>query len=67
MAGKAEVITWKDDNRPFLPWRFAVTYNNGRWDYIGIPNYCRSKRSAAMRGWWRAKWLESGEHDKRYV
>jgi len=44
------------------PWRFKV----GERSYIGIPNYCDTKRSALKRAWYRAKWLHDETYSDRY-
>ncbi len=59
----AVIEVWKqafDFPHPY-PWRFAVTYQGTRHTYVGVPNQCASWRSAFMRAWWRARWLERGE------
>lgn len=67
--GKCKVKVWKT-NGPYyksFPWRFLVVDKNGQeHKYVGIPNYCSTKHSALMRGWWRAKWFNEGTTNKHY-
>jgi len=51
----------------FYPWRFAVKFGGKRHFYAGMPNKCKSKRSALKRGWFRAKWFSDGSYHQRYL
>ena len=59
------VFRCKQENHPY-PWRFSVTYEGVRHDFYGTPNQCPTRRSAYMRAFWRAKWLECGIFEKKY-
>lgn len=49
------------------PWRFRVIGPDGvQHAYAGIPNQCATRAQALRRGWWRAKWLADGSHNRRY-
>jgi hypothetical protein len=53
---------------PGCPWRFRVWDRSGNvHNFAGLPNYCRSVRSAMMRAWYRAKWMTNGEYEKHYM
>lgn len=65
-----KVKVWKLDTEWYraIPWRFSVTGPDGKeWKYIGIPNYCSTKQSALMRAWYRAKWINNGTIEERYL
>ena len=47
-------------------WMFSVEHRGKTWCFTGTPNYCRSRR-AAIRGWWRARWMMDGTFERRYV
>ena len=49
-----------------FPWRFAVTHDGKRRIFVGVPNYCRTKRSALRRAWYRAMWLSGKDWDNHY-
>jgi hypothetical protein len=68
MADKARIEVFKRGGEwhPY-PWMFSVTYRGVRHEFAGIQNRCATKRAAAMRARWRAKWLEDGTFDGRYV
>lgn len=67
MTEKAVIETFRipEDWHPY-PWRFAVTFKGVRHAFAGIPNQCETRRQAAARARWRAKWLEQGRFDERY-
>jgi hypothetical protein len=49
------------------PWRFRVWRPNGtQIDFVGVPNYCPSWRSAMMRARARCRWIADGTYDLRY-
>lgn len=61
------VEVWKSpEPRHPAPWRFAVSHQGQRHEFIGVPNQCETKRKALKRAWWRAKWLATGEWSKHY-
>ena len=60
-----EVYRVDEDWHPY-PWRFAITHDGKRHKYAGIPNQCATKRSAAIRAWWRVRWLKDGTYSSRY-
>jgi hypothetical protein len=55
-----------NDNSSF-PWRFSITFKGETFRFLGIPNHCSSRRSAAIRAWWRCRWLMDGTYSKKYV
>lgn len=59
---RADVPDWY----PF-PWRFRIMWRGVRHVYAGWPNACATKREAAARGAWRARWMLDGSYDRRYV
>lgn len=69
-VGRCIVRTWR---RPpgnlytAFPWLFSVQ-EDGKDErrFIGIPNYCGTRREASMRGLWRARWLNDGTFHQRY-
>jgi hypothetical protein len=61
-----EVWRIKGPNWSCSPWRFAVTHDDNRRRYVGVPNYCDTKAQALKRAWYRAKWLADGSHSRRY-
>ena len=64
---KPEIIVWKiEENHPY-PWRFSIVFQGKKTEFIGIPNQCTTKREAYKRAWWRAKWMQEGTFDARYV
>lgn len=66
-ADRATIEVWRiPEARHPYPWRFAVSFQGVRHVFAGIPNQCESRRSAAMRARWRAKWLEDGSYTRRY-
>lgn len=64
---KAAIEVWKIDEpmHPY-PWRFAVTFNGVQHEFTGLENQCETKRQAAARASWRARWLENGTYNQRY-
>jgi len=59
------VRTWQIDH--CYPFRFSVQMDGDvEHTFAGVPNYCDTRHSALMRGWWRAKWLHTGELSNRY-
>lgn len=48
------------------PWRFEIIYRGITHRYSGIPNYCETKRSAAIRASYRKRWLENGTYEQHY-
>jgi len=64
---RASIEVWRipEPRHPY-PWRFSVTFNGKRYRFIGIPNQCKTRRSAVMRARWRAKWMEDGSYSRRY-
>lgn len=52
-------------NHPY-PWRFRIHYQGHTHEFAGIPNMCSTKKQAAMRASWRARWLTKGEFNKHY-
>jgi len=50
---------------PYI-WMFQVEKCGRVWEFLGVPNYCDSLRSALRRAWWRAKWLADGTYDDHY-
>lgn len=68
-AGSVRVFTTPETHRysPSCPWRFEVTYEGRTYGFAGTPNYCESRRSAAMRASYRRRWLVSGEFARRYT
>lgn len=61
-----EVFKVVDDWHPY-PWMFAVTYKGVRHTFTGIKNKSATKRAATMRARWRARWLENGAFEQRYL
>lgn len=62
------VETFKVDhgwNHPY-PWLFRVHYQGRVIEFRGVPNQCATRRQAAIRGWWRLRWLRDGTYDRRY-
>lgn len=54
---KTLLVYKPDDLWPFhpYPWRFKI-FDGYRWlTYAGIPNQCKTQRSAYKRAWWKAK------------
>lgn len=54
-----------DFNHPY-PWMFRIKYQGKTHEFAGIRNKCSTKRQAAIRGWWRARWMMDGTYDQRY-
>jgi hypothetical protein len=48
-------------------WFFDVRHNGILHQFRGLPNKCESKASALKRAWYRAKWLNDGTYNQRYV
>ncbi len=51
-----EIYKIKEDH-PY-PWRFRIHFQGTWWEFSGIPNYCKTKHQAAMRAWWRVRWMK---------
>ena len=67
--GTVVVRTWKraDNNWSICPWLFAIQEDgHNERTFTGVPNYCETRHSALMRGWYRAKWLQDGTYYKHY-
>lgn len=53
---------------PAMPWRFLINRGAGRViRFIGIPNYCETRRSAIMRAMHRCRWIANGTFDCKYT
>ena len=62
------IEVWRVDHgwsHPY-PWAFAVRYGGKRWDYLGIPNQCETRRQAIGRAMARLTWLRNDTHAQRY-
>jgi len=69
-VGNVVVRTWKrsDNNWGTAPWLFAIQVDGeDEVGFSGVPNYCESRRVAAIRGWHRARWKNNGTWDKHYL
>ena len=67
--GECIVRTWKrtDGHWPCSPWLFAIQKDReDERQFTSVSNYCDTRRAAMMRGFHRAKWLNSGEWGKHY-
>jgi hypothetical protein len=62
---KVELFRQTEENHPY-PWMFRIHWKGETWNFAGTPNQCATKREAAMRAWWRVRWMLSGEFEKRY-
>jgi hypothetical protein len=52
---------------PSMPWRFEIECSTrGTIRFVGVPNYCTSKRSAVARAMARCRWVANGTYDQRY-
>ena len=54
-----------EDGHPY-PWRFEITFRGVTHGYGGIPNKCATRREAAARAGWRAKWMREGTYGDHY-
>lgn len=67
---RCEVYTTEDSLKyyPVMPWRFRIHRDGGRMiQFIGVPNYCESRRSAMMRAMHRCRWIANGDFDVKYT
>lgn len=48
------------------PWQFRVWFGGKCYLFAGLPNKCETRRQAAIRGWWRLRWLRDGSYWTRY-
>lgn len=67
--GSVVVRTWTKPKTGYWDgyWFFACQKDGeNERSFSGVPNYCSTRHSALMRGYYRAKWLISGEFYKRY-
>jgi hypothetical protein len=63
------VRTWKRSGTDWscAPWLFSIQPPGGQEKtFAGVPNYCITRRSALVRGVYRAKWLATGVWSKHY-
>jgi hypothetical protein len=63
------VRTWKRSGTYWScsPWLFSIQPPGGQEKtFAGVPNYCDTRRSALVRGVYRAKWLATGVWNKHY-
>lgn len=65
--GDCIVKIWKVKH--LYPYRFSVLclVDGIEHGFAGIPNYCETRHSAIMRGWYRAKWLTDNTFGKHYI
>jgi hypothetical protein len=64
------VRTWKSSGTYWscFPWLFSIQQPGGpERTFAGITNCCASRRSALVRGVYRAKWLATGVWNKHYT
>lgn len=59
------IYHFHEEDGPF-PWTFDVAHKGKTFYFRGIPNRCATKREAAARAGWRAKWLREGTFDQHY-
>ena len=65
--GKCIVRTWRGGHFISCPWLFAVQKDDdAEHTFSGVPNYCKTRHSAFMRGYYRAKWLNRGTYGEHY-
>lgn len=68
MSGEPVItLHYSEYYAPVCPWHFSIQYQGRTLQFAGMPNRCRTKRSAMARAAWRAKWLREGTFDQRYL
>lgn len=57
--GDDRITVWRVDDHPY-PWRFSINYGGSIFFFVGVPNYCGTRKQALQRSRARLRSLRKG-------
>lgn len=49
------------------PFIYEFIWEGKTRNFVGVPNQCRTRHAAIMRGWYRCRWLNQGTFSDYYT